>query len=101
VELRPPNPPVHQEREPPADEPRGDWVAEVLGDAWKTDGDGIYRYMPESDERTREPEPALVWVLECGHEVPVLEDEQPDEPPRRPRLCLVCGKLRKVTVDEG
>jgi hypothetical protein len=50
MELRPPDPPVQEERELPADEPRGDWVAEVLGAAWKTDGDGIYRYAPEPDE---------------------------------------------------
>ena len=50
MELRPPDPTVHEEREPSADEPRGDWVAEVLGDAWKTDGDGIYRYVPDPDE---------------------------------------------------
>jgi hypothetical protein len=102
MELWPPDLSEHDEQEQSSDEPRGYWVSEVLGDDWKSEGDGIYRYMPGSDERpSRDPEPALVWVLECGHEVPVLEDEQPDEPPRRPRLCLVCGKLRKVTVDEG
>lgn len=104
MELWPPDLSEHDEQEQSSDEPReprGYWVAEVLGDAWKSDGDGIYRYVPDSHERTSmEPdEPALVWLLECGHEVPVLEDEQPDEPPRRPRLCLDCGKLRKVTVD--
>ena len=50
MELRPPDPTMDDERESPADEPRGGWVAEVLGDAWKTDGDGIYRYVPEPDE---------------------------------------------------
>ena len=50
MELRPPDLPVHEKREPPVDEPLGDWVAEALGDEWKTDGDGIYRYEPEPDE---------------------------------------------------
>ena len=104
MELRPHDPSRHDEREESDDEPHGYWVAEVLGDAWRSEGDGIYRYVPELDESSApDPEPAdgpaLVWRLECGHDVPLLEDERPDEPPRRPRLCPVCGKLRKGTVE--
>ena len=53
MELRPPDPPSARDAGATADEPRGDWVAEVLGDAWKTEGDGIYRYVSEPDERER------------------------------------------------
>ena len=50
MELRPPDLSTHDdEPEQSDDEPRG-WVAEVLGAAWKSDGDGIYRYVPEPDE---------------------------------------------------
>jgi hypothetical protein len=50
--LRPPDLSAHDnELERSDDEPRG-WVAEVLGDAWKSDGDGIYRYVPDPDEPT-------------------------------------------------
>jgi hypothetical protein len=45
-----------------------------------------------------EPEPT--WKLACGHEVPLLEHEHPDDRPRRPRMCPTCGKLRNVEVDE-
>ena len=52
MELRPPDLSTHEdEPEEPDAKPRG-WVAEVLGDAWKSDGDGIYRYVPDSDEHT-------------------------------------------------
>ena len=74
-----------------------------MGEDWKTDGDGIYRYGPERDvtshvRPTQEPV-ALTWTLDCGHEVPVLPDERPDVPPPRPRMCLKCGKLRKVILE--
>ena len=50
MELRPPDLSAHDdEPEQSDDEPRG-WVAEVLGNAWKSDGDGIYRHVPEPDE---------------------------------------------------
>ena len=42
---------------------------------------------------------APLWKLDCGHEIPLLEHERPDDPPRRPRLCPVCQKLRNVTAD--
>ena len=99
MELWPPDLSDHDEQEQPADEPRGYWVAEVLGEDWKTDGDGIYRYAPERGSALRPmPDPALVWLLECGHDVRLVEHERPDEPPQRPRLCPLCGKLRRVVV---
>jgi hypothetical protein len=44
-------------------------------------------------------EAAATWKLDCGHELPLLERERPDEPPRQPRLCPVCHKLRNVAVE--
>ena len=41
-------------------------------------------------------EPAPTWRLACGHEIPLLEHERPEDPPRRPRMCPVCQKLRNV-----
>lgn len=102
MEPRPPGLPEHKEREQSAEQPRGNWVEEVLGEDWKSDGDGIYRHEPEpANPRSRpQPDPApLTWTLECGHEVPVLPGERPDVPPPRPRMCLKCGKLRTVTVE--
>ena len=40
---------------------------------------------------------APTWLLSCGHEVPLLEHEEPDDRPRRPRMCPVCEKMRNVT----
>jgi hypothetical protein len=34
--------------------------------------------------------------LSCGHSVPMLEHDRPDDPPRRPRVCAVCPKQRNV-----
>jgi hypothetical protein len=42
---------------------------------------------------------ALNRRLDCGHEIPLLEQERPDDPPRRPPLCPVCRKMPNVTVD--
>ena len=51
MELRPPDLSAHDDDEPEqSDDKPGGWVAEVLGDAWKSDGDGIYRYVPDADE---------------------------------------------------
>ena len=100
-----PRPPDLHEHEAPesAEKPRGNWVEEVLGEDWRTDGDGIYRYVPGPDATSRArptQEPvALTWTLDCGHEVSVLPEERPDVPPPRPRMCLKCGKLRKVIVE--
>ena len=103
VERRPPELQEHGEWEEPSDATRGNWVEQILGGDWKSDGDGIYRYMPEPEARPRSrPRPdsaRLSWTLECGHEVPVLPHEQPDEPPLRPRMCLKCGEMRKVNVE--
>ena len=53
MELRPPDLSAHDDDEPEqSDDEPGGWVAEVLGDAWKSDGDGIYRYVPDADEPT-------------------------------------------------
>ena len=41
----------------------------------------------------------LTWLLSCGHEIPLLEDDRPNDPPRRPRMCEICGKLRNVIVE--
>ena len=46
------------------------------------------------------PEPAPTWLLACGHEIPLMDHERPNEPPTRPRMCPICGKLRTVSVDE-
>jgi hypothetical protein len=48
MELRPPELPEHDEREQST---RGNWVEEVLGEDWKSDGDGIYRHEPEPDDQ--------------------------------------------------
>lgn len=43
------------------------------------------------------PEPARRWLLACGHEIPLLDHERPDDPASpAARMCLVCGKLRNV-----
>jgi hypothetical protein len=44
-------------------------------------------------------EPQPTWKLSCGHEIPLLEHQRPDDPPRRPRMCPTCGKLRNVEVE--
>jgi len=36
------------------------------------------------------------WELSCGHEVDALEHDREDDPPRRPRMCPTCQKLRNV-----
>jgi hypothetical protein len=98
MEPRTPEQHEHDELEKPAEEARGNWVEEVLGNDWKSDGDGIYRHepAPENPRSRPPPDPApLTWTLDCGHEVPVLPEEQPDVPPPRPRMCLKCGKLRR------
>ncbi len=76
--------------------------AEVVVDV---DGDEpveVAIYCPEcwQSEFGSMPESPLTWLLSCGHEVPLLEHERPDEPPRRPRMCPVCRRLRVVAVDD-
>ena len=39
------------------------------------------------------------WLLACGHSIPLLEHERPEEPPERPRMCPICGKLREIVVE--
>jgi hypothetical protein len=53
---------------------------------------------------------AATWTLSCGHEIPLLEHERPDDRPRqpkmlrhmrpRPTMCPVCQKMRNVEIDE-
>ncbi|HXH87884.1 MAG TPA: hypothetical protein VNI55_04695 [Gaiellaceae bacterium] len=45
------------------------------------------------------PEKPPTWLLSCGHEVPLLEHERPDDPPRRPRMCPICQRLRNVETE--
>lgn len=45
------------------------------------------------------PEPAPAWLLSCGHEVPLLKHEQPDDRPRRLRMCPGCEKMRNVVIE--
>ena len=37
------------------------------------------------------------WLLSCGHSVPMLDHDRPEDPPRRPRMGPVCQALRNVT----
>ncbi len=77
---------------------------------WRYWSDGVGELLPFCDVcSAREfaadaptstmPEPPT-WLLSCGHRVPLLEHERPDEPPRRPRMCPVCRRLRVVAVDD-
>jgi hypothetical protein len=104
MELRPLDLSEHEEGQQPAEEARGGWVEEALGDRWKSDGDGIYRHVPEPDAptspRLKPDAAALTWTLACGHKVPVLPHERPDVALPRPRMCLKCGRLRKVSVEQ-
>ena len=93
MELRPPELPKHDQREQPAEEARGGLLEEALVERWKSDAEGIYRHLPEPD--------AAAWTLDCGHELPLLQHERPDDPPSRPRLCPVCRKMRNVTDEPG
>lgn len=43
----------------------------------------------------------VTWMLSCGHPVAMLEHSKPDDPPRRPRMCPTCQKLRNVTAPEA
>jgi len=36
------------------------------------------------------------WELSCGQKIEALEHDKADDPPRRPRMCPVCQKLRNV-----
>jgi hypothetical protein len=42
-----PVPPDRDDEKPKEIRFRSDWFAEVLGEGWKSDGDGIYRLAPE------------------------------------------------------
>lgn len=41
------------------------------------------------------------WLLSCGHTIPMLEHDRPEEPPRRLRMCPTCQKLRNVEGAAG
>jgi hypothetical protein len=55
----PPQGQQHEERDERAVQARGHWLAQHLGEQWRSDGDGIYRLVasedpPESEPLTRE-----------------------------------------------
>jgi hypothetical protein len=73
-----------------AEETRGEWFAEHLGEEWRTAGDGIYTYVGPSGPRPTDPrdEPPprrrdLMDTLDPSHPKPPPEDEPQPEPPSR------------------
>lgn len=67
---------------------------------WSDGVGGLHPFCPGCAARefsSDRPASASTWQLTWGHEVPLLDEhERPDKPPRRPRMCPVCQRLRNV-----
>jgi hypothetical protein len=51
----PPQGQEHEGRDERAVQARGPWLGEMLGEEWRSDGDGIYRFVASAEPSELEP----------------------------------------------